>query len=63
MLKNFAAAYKDCKGEATLLTNRFLESTFDFKALADEFRADEFTLGGFKHTYLTGVNCRICVRT
>ena len=22
-----------------------------------------FTLGGFKHTYLTGVNCRIYVRT
>jgi hypothetical protein len=55
LLKSFTDAYGKLKGDAKLQSNIMLKATYDFQALAENFKHPDFNLGGVgTHNYVSG---------
>ena len=53
LLESFHAAYSDLQGDVKLRSNKFVEATLDFKSIAEEYKHEDFSLGGLLQNYLT----------
>ena len=53
LLESFHAAYSDLQGDVKLRSNKFVEATLDFKSIAEEYKHEDFSLGGLLQHYLT----------